>query len=398
MKKVIWAGLSIIILVSIFCIVFSPEPKLSAKPIHPFSKGKYNKSYLEFKKGIPIVHLYGTPKEMGKALGYLTAKQIRALVNGYLFHKKLFPKHSDKYKEALKKAYAMEKTIPKRYLDEMLGISETSNIPYDHILLANTFLEMREYMFCSTFVVKKANSEENTLMVGRNLDFYPLGVLNKYDIIVVYHSDNANKVISITWPGLIGAVSAMNEYGLTANMLVSATGKKNYKPYIPSTIAFRELLEKEKTVNGSVKYFNKIINIASANNLTVADTNNNALVFELSPIRKPNIRRFTGHSLLATNYFIEEEGKLSSSDKGYRYNIMSMVSNYHNTFGIRISLSTIKTTLGLVALADQNIQAMVFLPEKRKVYLSVDVMPASAGIYKELDLGNLFKQKVKNAL
>ena len=358
---------------------------------YAFNEGQFGKSFLEITQGYPILHLYGTPKEKGMACGFLLRKQIKHLVNSYIH---VIYANPEKYKTAIKKAKSLANYIPKEYLDEIKGISETSGVAYNDILLANTFLDIESFMGCSTFISHAANTKEKVLLFGRNLDFHSLDVAHKYDLIIVYHSekDSNQDIVSITWPGFVGVISGINKQGLTATMLVNISDRKSSAKLIPCTFAFRKLLESKTNVKEAMNFFSKT-KIASANNLTVADANNNSIVFELLPFRKTIIRHPENKTLFCTNY--SSNNKLIKGELGIRYMTLKNTAQRYYKQNEKINLSLLKEILKKVAIEEINLQSMIFVPSQKKMYLSMSAIPAASGNYKEINLLPLFNKQRK---
>ena len=58
-------------------------------------------------------------------------------------------------------------------------------------------------------------STDGKPLFGRNLDFNPHGFLDKFGLIVVYRQDGKRPFASVTYPGVVGVVTGMNDAGLT---------------------------------------------------------------------------------------------------------------------------------------------------------------------------------------
>src|SRR5436853_197108 len=57
---------------------------------------------------------------------------------------------------------------------------------------------------------------------GRNLDFMSFGIADKSSVLLVYKPNGRYAFAAVTWPGMIGCLSGMNEHGLAlANMEVT---------------------------------------------------------------------------------------------------------------------------------------------------------------------------------
>ena len=113
------------------------------------------KGYIQNKKGLKIVHLYGTPYEMGYEHGKLLKTEIKAFYTEFI-EKAVFPVinrnrellteyfdySSDRYQGdrfakalILDSAHEMVKSIPEKYVEEMKGIADGSGVFLEEILI-----------------------------------------------------------------------------------------------------------------------------------------------------------------------------------------------------------------------------------------------------------------------
>lgn len=355
-------------------ISLPPFFRLRHRPL-PYTAGEAEGGSLEIIDGVPLLTLAGTNRQMGRQAGILVKDLLHVLIRDFLHF--LF-RDEARRRIALEKARSLEKHIPEQYLEELRGISETSGAPYEDLLIANTFTEDYRAFLCTTLAVRRSASADGEIIIGRNLDFVTAGVLQHYSMVTVYRPENGRSFAAITWPGFIGAVSGMNSSGLTSAMLISFNGDFS-SGHIPSTIAFRMLLEQCETVDEAIRLLEKNP-IAGPFNLMLADAAGEMSVAELAhnhfAVRAPE-----NDALACSNRF--HMGRYSSAPPDYRTcRLRKIIDRSRGKFDVE----TIRRAMRRVYLPFINAQCMIMLPRKRVVYLSAGKMPAAKGTFRKIEL------------
>ncbi|MGA3014612.1 MAG: C45 family peptidase, partial [Bacteroidales bacterium] len=118
--------------------------------------------------------------------------------------------------------------IPDEYKSEIYGISLSASDKFRFI--GNNYERMLNYhsahdighalqdfkmVGCTSFGVWKDKSKNGDLLIGRNFDFYIGDEFDINKIVCFEKPENGYPFMMITWGGMIGAVSGMNEQGLT---------------------------------------------------------------------------------------------------------------------------------------------------------------------------------------
>jgi hypothetical protein len=169
--------------------------------------------------GYKVLHVKGSPYEMGYQQGALLKDDIRELVR-FLFDVK-----AKEFGEELKLsvgglgikpdakaiiagiAKAQEKYVPKWYYEELRGLVDASGVPYDDILAANFIPEL---FHCSGFALSGSATKGGTLYHGRILDYGCDWRLQEHAVLVVAEPEGKIPFANVTYAGFIGSVTGIN--------------------------------------------------------------------------------------------------------------------------------------------------------------------------------------------
>lgn len=326
-----------------------------ARADDPAAKGR-----IDVIDGVTVVHVEGTPKEMGKQAGTLLKDRIRALTQGYLGA--VLPRDRT---QVLLAARQMEAHVPVRYREEMKAVADAAGVPYDDLLLGNVMVEL--FQQCSTAVVSGRRAEGGTLLFGRNLDFPTQGVLEKFSVVIEYAPKEGRGFVAVTWPGLVGVLSGMNRDGLCVANLLAASDDQSFDG-CPYMFLLRDVMEGSGTVEDALAILRKSRR-TTANSIMLADAKGAAVAettHESMAVRRPEDDR-----LFATNDF--------RADKDVRCDRYDAL--VHLTSDVKTPLGTkdMERLLDAVDLEDINVQCMVFVPARRELLLSLGKTPAAKG-------------------
>ena len=223
------------------------------------------------REGLMVVHLKGSPLEMGYATGVLLREQMHTLesefltmVRGYVPNPatltvlKWFVIHQNRH---------LSEFVPEDYRMEILG--EIMGCPDSHPELGDYYNRMLNYHAahdvsymmidnplvsragCTSFGVWGDASVDGHLLTGRNFDWEAAEVFGRDRVVQLYEPDDGIPFISLSWAGMVGVVSGMNRAGLsvTINGAPSSLPKKTATPV---AIVAREVLQKAHNLGEAI--------------------------------------------------------------------------------------------------------------------------------------------------
>jgi isopenicillin-N N-acyltransferase like protein len=333
---------------------------------------------IEYHHSIPVIHLYGTPYEMGSQYGILLENQLEGLL---MIVNRFFPeKVINKYMEF---AGEVEKMLPPESLAFISGMAETSGADYKKILTLNTVPKTT----CSTLAVWGDATHDGNLLMGRNADYIFKKINKGLGIIVVKHPSVGYATISSSFLGMAGAFTGMNEKGVCyGNMLVyNGFEDKNKTDGLPIQILMQNAAEKSDSAEEMIDLLTKEDHLTPIN-VMCADSCE-AIVAELG---QDNFACRKGEKgiLAASNYFYSEK-MYKNFDNDPRYSLLMIKAR--DNYGM-FNLDHLQEAMHDARKPNQNLQCVLFDPARKIMYVSMNKVPASRGPFFSFDLIKLIKR------
>ena len=343
-----------------------------------------DRARLRIIEDVPVARLSGTPFEMGRQHGVLFKKQIHFLYHQY-FEALAVPAVGRK--ELHRWATKVEPFIPKHLREELRGLAKGCEMSYDETLMINAMIDRLQSMMCSTVVASGRATKDGEIYFGRNLDFPGRNFLHRATIVLIYEPKGGTRLVSVTWPGLIGVLSGMNEHGVAGATMMIHQGNE-IRPGLPYMMMYREALTAARKT-GDVFETIRTATRTCPNNFMVVDSTGAAEVIEWD--QDIVARRSTKDGgVCSTNHF--RTSKLAGTGWKVgtaRYRTLSrFLEDEHGD----IDLAGIKQALKDVAKPwFLNVQAMIFLPARQELHVAVgDKLPAAGQRWVHLERDVLF--------
>ncbi|MGA2823879.1 MAG: C45 family peptidase [Bacteroidales bacterium] len=268
--------------------------------------------------GLWELYLEGKPFERGVIEGKLTCglleKQEQAFTDQIT---ELIPSHT--YLKLLKYFIYwfnrdLEDYIPEEYKSEIYGISLSASDKFS--LIGNNYQRIMNYHLahdighalqdfhmvgCTSFGVWKDKSKDGSMLIGRNFDFYIGDEFAANKIVCFEKPEKGYPFMMITWAGMAGAVSGMNEQGLTVT-INAAKSDIPYSARTPISILAREILQYARNIREAYVIAQKRKTFVSESILIGSAADGKASIIEKSPY-KISLVEPQNNNIVSTNHF-----------------------------------------------------------------------------------------------
>jgi isopenicillin-N N-acyltransferase-like protein len=208
----------------------------------------------------------------------------------------------------------LDKYLPEEYRLEIYGISLSASRKYTFI--GSNYQRLLNYhsahdighalqnlrlVECTSFGVWSGKSKDSSLLIGRNFDFYAGDDFAENKIVCFEKPDLGYAFMMVTWGGMIGCVSGMNEKGLTVT-INAAKSEIPFSARMPVSILAREILQYAKNINAAYAIAKSRETFVSESILIGSAEDNRAAIIEKSPSAT---RLYDPHSdyIICTNHF-----------------------------------------------------------------------------------------------
>ncbi len=273
-----------------------------------------------------VVVLEGSPTEMGLRHGRLLGGEIRFLLqqmDRHIFRRVGILRAPGLRVIAHGFGLAMNRHIPPHLREEMRGIAAGSGARYLEILLLNTLDDVLNilrrlaprtpHLACSSFALFGGRCRDGSLMHGRNLDYHFRGtplddggavsrLLQSRALLFACHPHGRAAFVSVGWPGLVGAVTAMNREGISLGNLTSYL-RGATPDGLPAALLYRTVLEEASTLRKAGDRLRAARRTMGNNLLVGSGKENGAALFEITPRVVLEVAPQEG-MLVAANHFL----------------------------------------------------------------------------------------------
>jgi len=214
------------------------------------------KGWLERINGYPVLHVKGTPYEMGYQHGVLLRESVRENMTTLLEIKgeqtlaevggiKLKPRNVIEMIMQIQKPF-----VPEKYFQEMAGLAAGAGLAPEDIRAANFIPEL---FHCSGFAIAGDATVDGTLYHGRVLDYGVDWGLQRHAVVIVAEPDGGIPFVNISYSGFIGSVTGMNARHISIGEM-GGGGIGNWQG-VPMAQLMREVIETTDTLDKAIAVF-----------------------------------------------------------------------------------------------------------------------------------------------
>ncbi len=257
---------------------------------------------------------------------------------------------------------------------------------------------------CSSFAVWNQRSADSSLLVGRNFDFYFGEEFSKNKIVEFVNPDNGYKFAFITWGGMTGVVSGMNEMGLTVT-INAGTPSIAKRSGTPVSMLAREILQFASTIEEADSIAASRRTFVSESYLISSGIDNRAAIIEKSPYAQELVEGIDSRVLCTNHYLGKETGSVENNEETkkkatlYRYQRMQQLLDQNENLTPVEAAAILRNQKGLdnknLGMANEMAMnqliahhSVIFSPAKKIMWISCP--PNVLGPYMAYNLDSVF--------
>jgi len=366
----------------------------------------------------------GDPLERGLITGSLTQELLQ-------YQEKVFlDKVSDivpsKFKQRLLRGFLkwfnrkLYLNVKEEYKTEIYGVSRYASNDYDYLAppyLRSLYmhgahdighaLQDLALVGCSSFAAWGTKTADKKLIIGRNFDFYAGDDFAKNKIISFVKPDSGIPFMTVTWGGMIGAVSAMNANGLT----ITLNAGKSDMPLIaktPISLLAREIIQYASTIEEAIVIAEKSTVFVSESIMVGSAEDNKAILIEVAPNNfgiydVPNSNQLICSNHFQSDSYADDKNNLKhtlESHSKYRFDKMTELFDKNEVITPKKAVEILRNKKGLnndtIGYGNEKAlnqllahHGVVFKPSERQVWVSAN--PYQLGAFVAYDLDDIFE-------
>ena len=294
---------------------------LSLKPETRDGKTWLGKSWTGQREGLTVVHLKGSPFEMGYAHGRLLEAKMHTLENEFM--EMIHEYVPQRWAVKALKTYVIYRNrnlsdfVPLDYRLELYGttlgcrdIHPEEGSFYNRMLNYHAAHDV-SYMLidnplvtragCTSFGAWGGATEGGHLLTGRNFDWEAAEVFSRDRVVVMCEPDGGIPFISLSWAGMAGVVSGMNRAGISVT-INGAPSSLPRETATPVAIVAREVLQRAHNFSEALEILRQAKVFVSSLWLVGSRADGRFIVVEKTP-DATQVREPDGDSILCANHF-----------------------------------------------------------------------------------------------
>ena len=347
------------------------------QPVEEVRDFNLSKKYI--KARITVVHLIGTPYEIGLAHGTLLKREIIEANKPYFdYYKQFLEEYSNQWSEMSK---TFKKMIPQEYMEEMRGISDGAEIDFDKIFFLNALPTLSMADGCFAFAFKDNESKIITL---RQIDISTNSPLSKKMILYIIKPQMGYGFAAILNPGWVSGETGINENGITVsenNILIKQTEWDT----IPINHLSRFVLQYSASIDDVGLFLKE--HKAYPSRLLFVSSKRSSSIFEMANREIARVKMENGYLAMANHACIIPSKNITSpSTKRLDFGNHFLKKNLEN-MDIEKAIELVRTSRiswRWNPLA-HNRQSIIFSPATLDFWIAIppksDFIPASYGPY-----------------
>jgi len=298
--------------------------------------------------GYLVLHLQGTPEQMGRQHGLLLRREVQRMIRDLLLEGEAAT--PEQHTKLVQGAMVMERYLEPEFRAELRALAAAAEVEYADLVLAQLFGDVqraqragqhrstpsdrgtsvppmdgtftgedagatgRRPWQCTSFAVFGPATRTGECMVGRNMDFWDHGVSEWGGVLIHYRPDRGLPFMTTSWAGIINGWTAMNTAGIVSANNSSFDGKSDSLEGLSTCFMVRKVAQYAHSVDEGVRIVETTPRACGTNLIIAGGTPPDAAICEFDH-EAVAVRRARDGWVAADNSFEE----LYQDDSRYRY-------------------------------------------------------------------------------
>ena len=361
-----------------------PSAATEEEPFEPSPcPATYGKGWLKRINGYLVLHVEGTPEEMGEQHGVLLRNEVRRMIKDLIYEGEA--SYGDSYERLITGAMVMEPYQPEEFRRELRALAQAAGVRYEDLVAAQLFGDVWRGGACTSFAFYGPATATGECVVGRNMDFWDHGV-TKYGAVLVHYKPNRGfPFVTVTWAGIINGWTLMNIHGLVTANNSAYGGKSESLRGISTCFMLRKVAQYCASVPEAVRVVRWTPRACGTAMIVAGGRPPSAAVIEFDHANV-RVRWARRGYVLADNSFhalyvspaSESSAESSSASYGYsyysRYDILErLAQRWYGKIDLTLPLSKAPG----VAISSMNLHTVMLYPERLLFAVSMGKTPAT---------------------
>ncbi len=349
--------------------------------------------WLELVDGYPVLHLKGSPYEMGYQHGALYKEHIRSNMDNILVKRmdekidvggflKVKPRFAIDMITAIQQPF-----VPQKYYDELRGLAAGAELKYEDAVAGNFIPEL---FHCSGFAIMNSATKDGTLYHGRVLDYAIDWELQEHAVVIVAEPEGGIPFVNVTYAGFIGSVTGMNAKSVSVGEM-GGRGLGHWTG-VPMALLVREVLERGTDLDEAIAIFRDTPRTCQYFYVVADGKTNRAVGMEASWDKFQLIEPGQANPLLPTP--VKDAVLLSAGDR-YK-ELVKRTQAGHGAF----DANSARKLMDCPVAMKSNLHDVLFAPKSTKFWIanaSKDKQPAASQTYHAFQLTELLARQPETA-
>ena len=312
----------------------------------------------------------------------------------------------------------LEENVTPEYQEEIYGVSLSASERYNYI--GSNYQRLMNYhaahdighalqnmalVGCTSFGTWNSRSADSALIIGRNFDFFVGDKFAEDKIVAFINPTRGHKFMMVTWGGMTGVTSGMNEKGLTVT-LNAAKSDIPAGSATPISLVGREILQYAQNIEEALDIARKRRTFVSESILIGSAQDNKAVVIEKTPEETALYESGQDYLICANHYQSSalagqpnNRAQMEESASLYRFHRVEELLARAGPMTLAAAAALLRDQRGLhdadIGMGNEKAvnqliahHSIVFQPQK--LLVSVSTSPWQLGQYVTYDLRRVF--------